>query len=314
MLVLDISLESNLDRLREDLDGLPVYHANVNCQSFAAFGKAKAYPGSNSVEQNAVVLVPLNEPYTKLSIIMDLLLGPFGCPWDREQTHESLKKYLLEEAYESLDAIDRQNFADLAEELGDLTLQPVFHARLAERDGKFGFNDPLHHICDKLIRRHPHVFNDTVVADADEVLKNWDAIKKQEKQEPKSILSGVPKALPALARAHEVSKRAVRAGFEWPSFDGVIDKVREEVSELEEAISTGDKAHIQSEIGDLLFTIVNVARWQKIDAEDALRQMVDRFQTRFESMESHATKPLTELTFEEWDDLWNQAKRLTSET
>ncbi len=313
MLILDVSLNINFELLRADMDGIPVYHSNVNCQTFTAFGTARPYPGAGLVEQGAVVLVPINEPYSKLSIIMDLLLGPFGCPWDREQTHDSLKKYLLEEVYESLDAIDKQDFESLAEELGDLTLQPVFHARLADRDGKFEFNDPLRHICDKLIRRHPHVFSDTVVANANEVLKNWDAIKKQEKLGPTSILSGVPNALPALARAHEISQRAVRAGFEWPNIDGVLDKVREETVELEEAIKNGDPEHIKSEIGDLLFTIVNLARWQKVDAEDALRMMLNRFQTRFESMEAHAPKPLTELTFDEWDDLWNQAKKLTSE-
>jgi MazG family protein len=308
MTILDISPETDFALLREDLAGLKVYHANQNCRTFDLYGGSLPYPGSAIIEQNAVVLVPLNEPYAKLGIIMDLLLGPFGCPWDREQTHETLKKYLLEESYETLDAIDRQDFVSLAEELGDLTLQPVFHARMAARDGKFEFEEPLRSICDKLIRRHPHVFNDTEVKDADEVLRNWDAIKKQEKEAATSILSGVPKSMPALARAHEISKRAVRAGFEWPSIDGVLDKVREEIAELEEAIKDGNQDHIKSEIGDLLFTIVNLARWQNIDAEDALRMMVNRFQSRFENMEGNATKPLVQLSFDEWDDLWNQAK------
>ena len=308
MIVLDVSLDTDFESLKEELSGTPTYHPNPNCQTFAAFGTALPYPGSKSVEQRAVILVPANEPYTKLSVIMDLLLGPFGCPWDREQTHESLKKYLLEEAYETLDAIDRKDFESFAEELGDLTLQPVFHARMADRDGKFGFNEPLHHICDKLIRRHPHVFNDTIVENADEVLKNWDAIKKQEKENVTSILQGVPKSMPALARAHEISKRAVRAGFEWPDFGGVMDKVREETSELEQAIQEGDPDHIKAELGDLLFTVVNIARWQKIDAEDALRMMLNRFQSRFEHMEANADKALTDLSFEEWDALWNQAK------
>lgn len=314
MIVLDVNPSSDFDQLREDLAGIPTYHANPNCVTFAAFGNASPYPGSDLVEQNATILVPENEPYVKLGIIMDLLLGPFGCPWDREQSHESLKKYLLEESYETLDAIDRNDMESLAEELGDLTLQPVFHARLAERAKAFSFDEPLRAICSKLIRRHPHVFNDTEVADADEVLRNWDAIKKQEKQEPRSILHGVPKSMPALARAHEVSKRAVRAGFEWPDFSGVLDKVREEVAELEEAIASGEQKDIKSEIGDLLFTIVNIARWQKVDAEDALRVMLNRFQARFETMEEDATKPLTELSFEEWDDLWNRAKQKTQES
>jgi tetrapyrrole methylase family protein/MazG family protein len=311
MTIVDIDLLTDFASLREDLDGLFVYHVNPSCKTFDSYGKANPYPGAQLVEQNAIILVPLNEPYTKLSIIMDLLLGPFGCPWDREQSHDSLKKYLLEEAYESLDAIDRRDFGSLAEELGDLTLQPVFHARLADRDGYFDFNDPLHQICTKLIRRHPHVFGDTDVADAAEVLKNWDQIKKSEKESTNSIISGVPKAMPSLGRAHEISKRAVRAGFEWPNIGGVLAKVREEVAELEEAILEGDQDHIKSEIGDLLFTIVNLARWQNIDAEDSLRLMLNRFQERFESMEANATKPLTELTFEEWDELWNQAKKLT---
>lgn len=308
MIVLDVSLDTNFGMLREDLDGIPTYHVNPNCKTFDAFGVAQPYPGAQKVEQNAAILVPLNEPYTKLGVLMDLLLGPYGCPWDREQTHESLKKYLLEEAYESLDAIDRKDFDALAEELGDLTLQPVFHARMADRDGKFEFLEPLRHICDKLIRRHPHVFGDTDVEDANEVLRNWDAIKKSEKEGVRSILEGVPKSMPALARAHEISKRAVRAGFEWPDFGGVMDKVREETLELEQAIQNGDHDHIKSEIGDLLFTIVNIARWQKVDAEDALRIMLDRFQGRFQHMEAHADKPLTELNFDEWDALWNQAK------
>ena len=313
MTILDVSLNTNFAMLREDLKGLSVYHANPNCKTFDLFVDANPYPGAKSVEQAAVVLIPVNEPYTKLGIIMDLLLGPFGCPWDREQTHETLKKYLLEESYETLDAIDLKDFEALAEELGDLTLQPVFHARLAARDGKFEFEEPLKHICDKLIRRHPHVFNDTEVANADEVLRNWDAIKKQEKEVSTSILGGVPKAMPALARANEISKRAVRTGFEWPNIEGVLDKVREEVIELEQAIHEGDQDHIKAEIGDLLFTIVNLARWQKVDPEDALRLMLNRFQSRFETMEGSATKPLTELSFQEWDDLWNQAKKTLSE-
>ena len=266
----------------------------------------KPYPGSDLVAKNATIYVPLDQPFVKLSIIMDLLLGPHGCPWDREQSHSTLKKYLLEEAYETIDAIDQDDPEALAEELGDLILQPVFHMRLAERAGTFGFDEPLKRISDKLIRRHPHVFGETLVADSDEVLKNWDKIKQTEKA--RSILAGVPQALPALARAHEISKRAARAGFEWPDFEGVLDKIHEEIAELKEAISSGEKDDVRDEIGDLLFTIVNIARWQKVDAEDALRVMLNRFQSRFQHMEEASYKPLQELTLEEWDMLWNQAK------
>ena len=265
-----------------------------------------AYPGSDQLAKDATIYVAQDQPFAKLSIIMDLLLGPHGCHWDREQTHSTLKKYLLEEAYETIEAIDQNNADALAEELGDLILQPVFHMRLAERAGSFGFEEPLRRITDKLIRRHPHVFGETLVANSDEVLKNWDKIKQTEKR--RSILAGVPRALPALARAHEVSKRAARAGFEWSDFEGVLEKVHEEVAELKEAIASGDKADVRDEIGDLLFTIVNIARWQKVDAEDALRVMLNRFQTRFENMEEHAEKPLHDLSAQEWDVLWNEAK------
>lgn len=290
------------DSSLEDYLHKPRYQYDCDCG-------ALPYPGAALVEKEAVVFVPDQRPLTKLYIVLDLLLGPYGCPWDKKQTHTTLKKYLLEECYEVFDAIDSNDPEAIAEELGDLLLQPLLHARIAEKNGFFPHDKPVQAICDKLIRRHPHVFGDLSVEGADEVLKNWDAIKKQEKQERTSILDGVPKALPALTRAHEISKRAVRAGFEWGDFEGVLDKVREEIDELKEAIATGDKEKIGGELGDLLFTLVNVARWQEVDAEDSLRKMLNRFQSRFSSMEIHAEKPLTELTLDEWDALWVQAKR-----
>lgn len=261
------------------------------------------------------LLVLVRRPMDELAYICDRLLGPGGCPWDQAQTHESLKKHLIEEAYEVLDAIDSGSVDALREELGDLLLQPVLHAQMRKlRTGEFDIDAVARGIVEKLVRRHPHVFGDLDVADADEVLKNWDRIKKQEKAaaEPeRSILDGVPRALPSLLRAYEVSKRAVRAGFEWPDFDGVLNKFVEETEELREAIQQGDPAHVEAELGDLLFTVVNLARWQKVDPEEALRKMVDRFTTRFKTMEHLTDRPLTELTFEEWDRLWNEAKVLT---
>lgn len=294
-----------------DISG-EVYHANPFDITYK-LANVKPYPGAANVGKEATILVPAHDAFLKLKIIMDLLIGPFGCPWDKEQTHESLRKYLLEEAYEVLDAIDRKDLNSLKEELGDLILQPVFHMNLLQNNEQGKFDEPIRNICDKLIRRHPHVFGELLVDDAETVLKNWDAIKKTEKaeSEAKSILSGIPASLPALARAHEVSKRAVRAGFEWPDFEGVKAKVDEELKELEEAIAIGDPEKIESELGDVLFTLVNIARWQKVDPEHALRTMVSRFQKRFEFMESHATKPLTELSLEEWDELWIEAKRQT---
>lgn len=267
------------------------------------------------IPEASVLIIP-RRPLDELAHVVDRLLGPGGCPWDQAQTHESLKKYLIEESYEVLDAIDSGSMEKLREELGDLLLQPVLHAQIRKtRTGEFDIDDVAREIVEKLVRRHPHVFESVEVSDADEVLRNWDRIKQQEKSSSapdadvqKSILAGVPRALPALHRAHEVSKRAVRAGFEWPDIEGVFEKLREEETELKEAISSGDKKEIESELGDLLFTVVNIARWAKIDPEDALRQMVDRFTARFMAMEALATKPLTDLSLEEWDELWVRAK------
>lgn len=243
--------------------------------------------------------------------IVDRLLGPGGCPWDQEQTHESLKRHLIEESYELVDAIDEGNTAKMVEELGDVLLQPVMHTQMEKAAGRWDIEIACKSISDKLVRRHPHVFGDVAVENSDEVLRNWDAIKASENpeagaSEPKSVLAGVPRSLPALLRAYEVSKRAARAGFEWESLDGVWDKLREEEAELREAMETGEG--VAEEIGDFLFTVVNIGRWLEVEPEDALRTMVDRFTQRFQAMEQAAAKPLRELSFGEWDDLWNEAK------
>jgi tetrapyrrole methylase family protein/MazG family protein len=221
---------------------------------------------------------------------------------------------MVEETYETLEAIDSGDAEKLCEELGDFLLQALMHAQMDAIEGLYDIDDVVRGICDKLIRRHPHVFGDVKTEDADEVLKNWDAIKQQEKgaQEPQSILAGVPKSLPSLLRAYETSKRAVRVGFEWGSLDEVFAKLEEERAELREATQSGDVARIESEIGDLLFTIVNIARWLRVEPEEALRKMVNRFTLRFQYMENEADKPLRELSFDEWDTLWNLAKASTS--
>jgi len=248
------------------------------------------------------------EPLYQLVEVADRLLAPGGCPWDRAQTHESLKKYLLEEAYEVLDAIDAGSDDLLREELGDLILQPVMHAQMKKRAGRFNIDDVANAIVLKLVRRHPHVFADASAENPEEVLANWDRIKKGEKGEERSILAGVPKGMASLLRAHEISKRAARAGFEWPDTEAVFDKLREEESELREALAAGDSEHIESEVGDLLFTAVNIARWAGVEPEEALRKMLNRFTERFMNMETHAAKPLRELSAGEWDDLWEAAK------
>lgn len=257
---------------------------------------------------DATIVIP-STPLEELVTLIDRLLGPGGCPWDRAQTHESLKRHLLEEAYEVLDAIDSGDPEKLSEELGDLLLQPILHGQIAAGNGAFDTHSVATQIVDKLIRRHPHVFGDTVAENADEVLKNWDRIKAGEKGDsPASLLAGVPVGMASLLRAYEVSKRAARAGFEWPNLDGVWEKLREEEEELREAISSGDAAEIEAELGDLLFTTVNLARWTHIEPEEALRKMLNRFTERFQIMERMASKPLDELDAQEWDALWERAK------
>lgn len=280
---------------------------------------SRIYCQSIQVEPSNPLVIPAQETehpggLAGLVHIVDRLLGPGGCPWDQAQTHESLKKYLLEESYELIQAIDEGNEADMIEELGDVLLQPLMHTQIKRLQGKWGIDEVAHAINSKLIRRHSHVFGDVSAETPEEVLKNWDAIKRSEKLEKKkeeSTLAGVPSAMPALMLAMEISKRAARAGFEWPNIDGVWEKFREEEGEFRDALEKGSPEDQSAELGDLLFTVVNLARWAKIDPEDALRTMVERFRKRFMTMESLSPRPLTELTAEEWDDLWNRAKVLS---
>jgi tetrapyrrole methylase family protein/MazG family protein len=248
---------------------------------------------------------------TLLDIMAKLRHPTSGCPWDREQTPKTLKRYAVEEVYEVLDAIDDADTEKYVEELGDLLLQVVFHAQLARESGDFTIEDVVRGITEKLIRRHPHVFGEVVVSGSEEVLTNWELIKRDEKGnvDRTSRLDGVPRGLPALSQALEISKRAAKAGFEWDSIDGVFDKLNEELVELKEALLHGNHDNAKSELGDLLFTVVNIARFIKTDAEDALRIMVKRFSERFRHMEISSTKPLEELTTAELEGLWQGAKR-----
>jgi len=254
-------------------------------------------------------VILIDGPLYDLVYVTERLLGPNGCPWDQAQTHESLKRYLLEETYEVLDAIDTGSDEKLQEELGDFLLQPLMHAQMKKLAGSFDIDAVADRVVDKLVRRHPHVFGPLAVADAEEVLRNWDRIKKAEKGgEPESILSGVPKGMASLLRAFEVSKRAQRAGFEWPNIDAVFEKLHEEELELKQAIRSEDSSEVESEIGDLLFSAVNLARWVEVEPEEALRKMLNRFTERFQRMESEAHKPFNDLTPEEWHILWEAAK------
>lgn len=245
--------------------------------------------------------------------IIAILRGPDGCPWDREQTHESLASHLIEEAYETVAAIESGQPAALADELGDVLLQVVLHAEIAAGDGAFTINDVIAGIDTKIRRRHPHIFGDVTVSSAEEVTRNWDAIKRDERPQH-GALGEVPDALPALMRAQKISRRAAGVGFEWEHLDDVWAKVHEEIDELKSA--EPGSANAEDELGDLLFTVVNVARRMGIDAESALRDTCVRFVRRFEEMERVAAqgdRSLEDLGPLEWEELWGQAKRRESE-
>ena len=237
-----------------------------------------------------------------------------GCPWDREQTPQTLKRYVIEEAYEVVEAIDSGDPVKLREELGDLLLQVVFLAQLFQESGDFDVRDVARSIVEKLIRRHPHVFGDVSVTGTEQVLANWERIKRAEPgyEDRVSLLDGIPAGLPALMRALEVSKRVVKVGFEWPGIGEVLDKVEEEIAELRAEIAAGDTARAAAELGDLLFTLVNVARQLKVDPEDALRRMTLRFAARFRRIEAHAAatnRRLSDLPLAEMEAVWQAAKQ-----
>ena len=248
---------------------------------------------------------------------MARLRAPGGCPWDREQNLDTIKPYTIEETYEVLEAIDQRDYAGLCEELGDFMLQAVFYAQIAQEEGRFSIADSLDAINAKLVRRHPHVFSDGDAKTSDQVLKRWDEIKAGEKRDkgeaPKGRLDGVPRALPALMEAHIISKKAAKAGFEWPSFDEVLAKLHEELAELAAARESGSQDEIAGEIGDLLFTVVNLARWLDVDPEQALRGTNSKFRRRFGHVEkslAEGGKTLEQSSLEEMEELWQQAKSL----
>jgi MazG family protein len=249
------------------------------------------------------------DSFTKLVEIMARLRAPDGCPWDREQTFDTIKPYLLEETYEVLQAIDDRDWKELADELGDLLLQVVFFSQMAAEAGHFNINDAVEAINSKLIRRHPHVFGDGDAKTSAEVLKKWDEIKATEKVRPKGLLAGIPKALPALVEGDKISRKAAGAGFDWPNIDQVFDKLKEEVDELHEARTSGSQEQIEGEIGDLLFVVINLARFLKVDPEQALRKTNTKFRRRFAHVEEGLGKPLKEATLEEMEALWQAAKQ-----
>lgn len=250
----------------------------------------------------------------KLLEVVSTLRGPSGCPWDKEQTLNSLKPYIIEESYEVIDAIESNNAEKHKEELGDTLLHIIMQAKMQEEKGNFNFIDVVKHITEKLIRRHPHVFGNHTVKDSKEVLHRWEKIKADErKYENNSVLSSLPKYLPALQLAHRVQERAAIIGFDWPDREGVRKKIDEELSEVDKAIEEGKVSKIAEEIGDLLFSLVNLCRAYNLNAEELLRRTTQKFISRFQIMEEKArvikNKKLSECNAEEMDFLWEEAKK-----
>ncbi len=248
------------------------------------------------------------DSFDELIRVMAQLRAPEGCPWDREQSHRSLRPYLLEETYEALEAIDAEDWARLSDELGDVLLQVVFHAQLASERGDFDIEDVVAGIVAKLRRRHPHVFGTASVSGADEVVDRWEQIKRGEAgcEDRNSALDGIPESLPALQRAHKLQRRAARAGFDWDDIAGPRAKIDEELAE----VAAADAASVEHEIGDLLFAVVNYARFLGVEPESALRRANERFIQRFRSVERAAgsAERLQAMSLDEMDELWEQAK------
>lgn len=256
------------------------------------------------------------ERFAKLVELMAQLRAPDGCPWDRKQTFDSIKAYTLEETYEVLDAIDSRDWPGLREELGDFLLQAVFYGEMAAEQGLFTIADSLGEINEKLVRRHPHIFEGTTAETAEDVKLRWDEIKKEEKARKGevgkvSVLDGVPRSLPALMEAEKVSRKAADQGFDWPGIDGVLDKLREEAEELAAAQTDGsDLLAVEHEIGDLFFTLVNLSRKLKVDPEQALRKTTGRFRRRYSHVERGVAAKGGAATLEEMEGFWQEAKKL----
>jgi tetrapyrrole methylase family protein/MazG family protein len=272
----------------------------------ADFSEAETYPIS--------LFVPSLGEGTSFEAFAEIvahLRAPDGCPWDKEQTHQTLRKHLLEESYEALSAIDAGDVQGMREEFGDLLLQIILNAQIASESKDFNMTEVLKHIYDKIVRRHPHVFGDVKLDGVDDVLQNWEKLKEKErgkKKEDKGILDGVPAALPALNQAQEYQERAARVGFDWPEIEGVLDKIREEIEEIKTA---QNPEQVKGELGDLFFVLVNLARWRDVDAESALREANLKFKRRFGHVEFRAReggRNLSEMTLEEMDMFWNEAK------
>jgi len=266
----------------------------------------------NVVNINLYRQEPMSKEIDALIETIARLRAPGGCPWDREQTHKSILSCLLDETYEFFEAVENQDVAGMREELGDVLLQVVLHAQIAQDAGTFTVENVAHDINEKLIRRHPHVFGDVQVASSKEVLKNWETIKKEEKEHRKYLVDDIPEALPALFRAEKMQRRVARVGFDWTDMNPVLDKVEEEFGEFRQALANNDQRNAEEELGDILFALVNVGRHKGICAEDALRAAVKKFARRFRFIEDKFTqlgKDIHQSTLEEMDVFWEESKK-----
>jgi tetrapyrrole methylase family protein/MazG family protein len=283
-------------------------------------------PGAGRPAARESARLTAGEWFEKLAAVQARLRAPDGCPWDREQTHASLRTYMIEEAYEVLEALDAGDDGKFREEMGDLLLQIVFHSEIAKEEGRFTVSDVIREVHDKMVRRHPHVFGEKQAKDAAEVLKNWEQIKKEERRaagkpsadgsqhaaKDGSLLDGVSRALPAALEGFQLTRRAARIGFDWRSVRGVFDKLNEEAGELRQALSAKDRKRTEEEMGDLLFASVNLARFLEIDPEIALKKANAKFSTRFRQMEELAAKSgkaLPDVSRAQMEELWETAKR-----
>ncbi|HNA89456.1 MAG TPA: nucleoside triphosphate pyrophosphohydrolase [Anaerolineales bacterium] len=273
------------------------------------------FPESDTSYPISLFIPSLGEgtSFESFAEIVAHLRAPDGCPWDKEQTHQTLRKHLIEESYETLSAMDANDIDGMREEFGDLLLQIFLNSYIAYQDDEFTLTEVTKHVYDKIYRRHPHVFGDVKLDGVDGVLQNWEKLKEKErskKKEDKGMLDGVPAALPALLQAQEYQERAARVGFDWPEIEGVLDKIREEIEEIKTA---ANPEQIKEELGDLFFVLVNLARWREVDAESALREANLKFKRRFAHVEKNAKdqgRNLSDMTLEEMDTFWNEAKKL----
>lgn len=323
-IITDLISEKDINKVKSELlkvyyKDTDIYHIKAGSNKIEAKYRIDDIDKIEGLDEQSLIYVKENSKGKKdihdLMAVIEVLRGENGCPWDKEQTHDSIKKDIVEESYEVLDAIDNENVEGIIEELGDVLFQVLFHASLGREEEEFSLLDITDGISNKMIYRHPHVFGNTSVNSTEEVLVNWDELKKNEKnfESLSDELTGVAKALPALIRAKKIQKKAKKVGFDWDDVSGAFDKVKEELNEVIDVYKEGKVSRIKEEIGDLLFSCVNVSRFLSVDPEEALNLTTDKFINRFSYIERRAkelSSNLEEMSLEDMDKLWDEAKKL----